>query len=113
MLKVLIRNKNTIQKGDKGNKVVITDKEKYTEGVKKAISEYDKFFQLNITPHKCVNYIIILEQKLKQLFKNLLDNDKTSMRSMIKFVLKLLDQEYLLPILKSIKRLLTTCQNFD
>ena len=50
-LKVLIRNKNTIQKGDKDNKVVITDKEKCTEGVKKATSE---FFQLNITPHKCV-----------------------------------------------------------
>ena len=34
-----MRNKNIIQKADKGNIVVITDKEKYTEGVKRAISD--------------------------------------------------------------------------
>ena len=34
-----MRNKNIIQKADKGNIVVITDKEKYIEGVKRAISD--------------------------------------------------------------------------
>ena len=38
-LKALMRNKNIIQKADKGNIVVITDKEKYIEGVKRAISD--------------------------------------------------------------------------
>ena len=33
--------------------------------------------------------------------------------NMIKFVLKLLDQEYFLAILKSITLLLLTCRNFD
>ena len=36
-LKALMRNKNITQKADKGNTIVITDKEKYIEGVKHAI----------------------------------------------------------------------------
>ena len=70
--------KNTIQKADKGNTVVISDKEKYIEGLKSVISDSNKFVQLNITPDKCLNYIINFEKKFEQLFKNLLDNDKIS-----------------------------------
>ena len=78
-LKALIRNKDIIiQKADKGNTVVITDKDKYIEGVKCAISDSNKFVQLNITPDKYLNYIINVEKKFKQLFKDLLDNDKIS-----------------------------------
>ena len=52
-LKALMRNKDiTIQKADKDNTVVITDKEKYIEGVKRAISDSNKFVQLNIKPDK-------------------------------------------------------------
>ena len=52
-LKTHMRNKDTIiQKTDKGNTVVITDKEKYNEGVKRAISDSKKSVQLNITPDK-------------------------------------------------------------
>ena len=50
-LKALMRNKDIIiQKADKSNTVVITDKDKYTEGVKSAISDSNKSVQLNITP---------------------------------------------------------------
>ena len=78
-LKALMRNKDIIiQKADKGNTVVITDKDKYIEGVKRAISDSNKFVQLNITPDKYLNYIINVEKKFKQLFKDLLDNDKIS-----------------------------------
>ena len=63
-----------IQKADKGNTVVITDKVKYIKGVKRAISD----FQLNITPDKYLNYIINVEKIFKQLFKDLLDNGKVS-----------------------------------
>ena len=43
-LKALMRNKDIIiQKADKGNTVVITDKEKCTECVKRAISNSNKF----------------------------------------------------------------------
>ena len=38
-LKALMRNKNIIQKADKINTAVITDKEKYAEDVKSAILE--------------------------------------------------------------------------
>ena len=78
-LKALMRNKDIIiQKADKGNTVVITDKGKYIEGVKWTISDSNKFVQLNITPDKYLNYIINVEKKFKQLFKDLLDNDKIS-----------------------------------
>ena len=39
-------------KADKDNTFVINDKEKYIEGVKNAISDSNKFVQLNITPGK-------------------------------------------------------------
>ena len=62
-----MRNKNIIfRKGDKGNTFVISGKEKYIEGVKRAISDY------------MINQIINVEKKFKQLFKDLLDNDKIS-----------------------------------
>ena len=54
-----MRNKNIIiQKADKGNTVGITDKEKYIEDVKRAISDSNKFVQLNITPGKYLHCII-------------------------------------------------------
>ena len=78
-LKALMRNKDIIiQKANKDNTVVITNKDKYIEGVKRAISDSNKFVQLNITPDKYLNYIINVEKKFKQLFKDLLDNDKIS-----------------------------------
>ena len=46
------------------------------EGVKRAMSDLNKFVQLNITPDKYLNYIINVEKKFKQLFKDLPDNDK-------------------------------------
>ena len=77
LLKAVMRNKNiVIQKADKGNTVVITDKEKYIEGVKRAISDSNKFVQLDITPYKYLNYNKNVEKKIKQFFWDLLDNDK-------------------------------------
>ena len=76
LLKVLMGNKNIIPEVDEGNIIVITDQKKYYEGVKSAISDSNKFVQLNIAPDKYLNYITNFEKKIKQLFKNLLDNDK-------------------------------------
>ena len=74
-----MRNKDIIaQKADKGNTVVITDNEKYIEGVKLAISDSKEFVQLNTTTDKYLSYIISVEKKFKHLFKDLLDNDKIS-----------------------------------
>ena len=57
-----MRNKNIIQKTDKGHTVVITDKEQYIEVVKRVISDSNKFVQLNITPDKYLDYIINVEK---------------------------------------------------
>ena len=71
-----MRNRNIVNgKVVRGNTVVITDKEKYTEGAESTISDSNKFVQLNITPDKYLNYIINVEKNFKQLFKNPLDND--------------------------------------
>ena len=62
--KALKRNKdNIIQIADKGNTLVITDKDKQIEGVKRAISNSNKFVQLNITLDNYLNYIINVEKK--------------------------------------------------
>ena len=64
-LKALMRNKDIIiQKADEGNIVVITDKEKCIEGVKRSISDSRKFVRLNITPDKYLNYTINVEKKI-------------------------------------------------
>ena len=74
-----MRNKDMIiHKANKSNTVVITDQDKYIEGVKRPISDSNKFFQLNTTLQKYLNYIINVEKKFKQLFKDLLDNGNIS-----------------------------------
>ena len=83
-LKALIRNKDIIQKADKGNTVVITNKETYTEGLKRAISDSNKLVRLNITPEKYLDYIINVEKNFKQFFKDLLNNDKISKDEYVK-----------------------------
>ena len=68
-----MRNKNIILKAEKGNAIVITDKEKYIQDVKLFILDANRFVQLNISPVKYLNYIINIEKENKPLFKNLLD----------------------------------------
>ena len=46
--------------------------------MKRVISDSIKFVQLNIAPDKYLNHIINVEKKFKQLFRDLLDNDKVS-----------------------------------
>ena len=71
-LKTLMRNKNiVIQKADKGNTVVIMDKEKYIQGVKNIISDSSKFIPLKIPPEDYINYIVNVEKKFRKLFNNL------------------------------------------
>ena len=52
-LKELIRCKDlVIQKTDKGNNVVITDRENYMKGIKSLLSDNTKFISLNIDQSK-------------------------------------------------------------
>ena len=59
-----------------------------------------------------LNYIINVEKKCKQLFKDLLANDKITNDEYGKMCLKVLEQKYFMVILKPIDRLLPTCWNF-
>ena len=78
-LKNLIEHKKiVIQKAEKGNTVVITDRTKYLEGIKSLLSDSSKFMQLPIDQDKWINYIINLECKLKDCFKVLNNEEKTS-----------------------------------
>ena len=80
-----MRNKNiVVLKADKGNTVVIMDKEKYIQGVKNVIAESSKFIPLNIPPEDYINYIVNIEKKFRKLFNNLYDNNKISKDEFLK-----------------------------
>ena len=78
-LKDLIEHKDlVIQKADKGNAVVITYRTKYLEGIKSHLSDSSKFMPLPVDEGKWLNYIINLENKLKDRFKVLKNEGKNS-----------------------------------
>ena len=78
-LKELIRRKDLVsQKADKGNTVVITDRENYLKGIKSLLSDSTEFIPLNIDQNKWLNYIVNLENKLKEHFKALEKDNKIS-----------------------------------
>ena len=73
-LKNLVKQKDiVIQKADKGNTVVLTDRDKYNCGVQNVISDPNKFLLLNIGTDKYLNYIINVEKRFRKIFKSLLD----------------------------------------
>ena len=83
-----MRNKNiVIQKADKGNTVVIIDKEKYIQGVKNVISDSSKFIPLNILPENHINYIVNIEKKFWKLFNNFYESNKISKDELLKICL--------------------------
>ena len=65
-LKELMRHKDlVIQKANKGNTVVITDRENYLKGIKSLLSDNTKFMPLDLDQSKWLIYIVNLEKKLK------------------------------------------------
>ena len=76
-LKELIQRRDlVIQKADKCNTVVITNRESFLKGMKYLLSDNSKFIQLSIDKSKWLNYIVNLEKKLKEHFKTLENNNK-------------------------------------
>ena len=60
-LKNLIEHKDlVIQRGNKGNTVVITDRNKYLEGIKSLLLDSSKFIHFPIDEDKWINYIATL-----------------------------------------------------
>ena len=73
----MIKRKDlAMQKADKGNTVVITDRANYLEGIKYLLSDSSKFMQLSIDESKWINYIINLKSKLINRFKVLKNEEK-------------------------------------
>ena len=59
--------KNNIQKSDKGNSVVLLDKDKYLEEMSKILNNNAKFEMLQFDHDKKLNYILDLEKKILML----------------------------------------------
>ena len=73
-LKQLSRQKDIIiQKADKGNTVVIVDKNTYVDKMNSILKDTSKFQELKIEPGKELNYIVSLEKKLRDVYKLLLN----------------------------------------
>ena len=103
-----------IQKADKGNTVVITDRtSKYLEGIKSLLLHSSKFIQLSIDEDKWINYIVNLKRKLKDHFKLLKMKEKFWKKNWIVFSQLELRQGFYVVILRYIKWSLTTLQNLD
>ena len=78
-LKGLIESKYlVIQKSDKGNNIVVSDRENYIKGVKSLLLDNSKFTDSNIDSTKWLNYVVNLEIKLKDHFKILRKENKLS-----------------------------------
>ena len=112
-LKNLIQCKDlVIQKGDKRNTMVITDRTKYSEGIKSLLLDCHKFMQLPIDEGKLINYIINLESKLKNCFKVIKNEEKFSEKKFDGIAPLELRPEFYPVILKYIKQSLTKLLNF-
>ena len=102
-----------IQKADKGNTVVIIDHIKYLENIKSLLSDSNRFNQLPIDESKWINYIINLENKLKDRLKYLRMEKKFQKKNLIVLVQLELPPAFYKVILKYIKQSLTTLLNLD
>ena len=67
-----------IQKADKGNTVVITEKNAYINKMKEIIFDTTKFEQINIEQDKQLNFLLKIEKKVIDLIKRLENESKIS-----------------------------------
>ena len=78
-LKNLVKNKDLItQEADKGNTVVILNKNDYNLKMKRILSDTSKFQKLSIDKNKVLNHIVIMENRITEVLKNLKENQQIS-----------------------------------
>ena len=71
-LKNLVKNKDLIiQEADKGNTVVILNKNDYNLKMKKILSDKSKFQKLSIDKNKVLNHIVNMENRITEVLKKL------------------------------------------
>ena len=69
-LKSLIRNKELIiQKSDKGNTVVLLNREGYISKMKLILPNTSKFKKIQVDDMKVLNHLIYMEKKIVELLK--------------------------------------------
>ena len=100
------RKDQVIQKADKDKKIVITDPTKYLEGINSVLSDSCKFMPLPIDEGKWLNCIINLENKLKDRFKVLKNEEKFQKKNLIIFAQLELSLAFYMVILKYIKQMI-------
>ena len=82
----LSKNKDiVIQKSDKGNSVVIVDKDTYIKRMENLLSDQRKFEKVTLRNHAFLNFVINQEKRIDTIFKNLVDSYSMS-KEMRKFV---------------------------
>ena len=92
--------------------MVITNRTKYLERIISLLSDSMTFIQLSIDESKCISYIINLENRLKNCFKVLKNDEKISVKECVLAQLEL-HPAFNKVSLKYIKNSLTALQNFD
>ena len=71
-----------IQKADKGNTVVITEKNAYINKMKEIVSDTSKFEQINTEEDKQLNFLLNSEKKVIDLIKRSENEGKISEKNM-------------------------------
>ena len=78
-LKILLKNKDIIvQKADKGNTVVILNREDYVCKIKSILNENSKFQKVYTDHDKILNHLIYMENRVTDVLKTLRDKKEIS-----------------------------------
>ena len=78
LCKLKNENNHVIQKADKGNTIVILDKDSYLKSVETLRKDSSKFKNIPIAPNKDLNYIINSEKRVTDLLKKLKNKNAIS-----------------------------------
>ena len=75
----LSQNKDiVIQKSDKGNSVVVDDKETYIKRMANLLNDQRKFERVTLKNDAFLNFVVNQEKHINTIFKNLLDSNSIS-----------------------------------
>ena len=108
----LIKNKNVIQKSDKGTSFILIDKIVYTNGIRKLSDNLRQFKKLSIDLSKELKFIFNCEQKVSDILKEIKKNRlmRIYARNYTQLVVNL---KSFIVLQKFIKRLLMAALLFD
>ena len=77
--KIYLKNKHiVIQKPDKGNSIVIVDRDKHIEKMENFLSDQSKFQKTALKDDNFLNFITIQEKRIDKIYKKLVDSNSMS-----------------------------------